>query len=100
LSAKVAKSAVARLTPICSYNAAIKREQWKACFPIAEREQGRCDSSKGNTSGFSEWDSRSAAVSVSVDDVAGLSVGQFREILTGDVLQLPAHDGAQAAELP
>ena len=28
-------------------NAAIEREQWKACFPIAEREQGRCDSSKG-----------------------------------------------------
>jgi hypothetical protein len=35
----------------------IKREQWKACFPIAEREQGRCDSSKGNTFVFLEWDS-------------------------------------------
>jgi len=48
---------VARLTPICSYNAAIKREQNGAGTSSAEREQGRCDSSKGNTFGWQEWDS-------------------------------------------
>jgi hypothetical protein len=26
---------------VCECNAAIKREQWKACFPIAEREKLR-----------------------------------------------------------
>ena len=58
-SAKVAKGAVARLTPIYlfrSYNAAIKRERYDACISTAEREQGRCDSSKGNTFGWQEWD--------------------------------------------
>ena len=67
-------------------NAAVKREQWKACFPIVEREQGRCDSSK--VTHFASW----SADNLEQREQSRI-VGAARAMAKARFQTLPSRDG-------